>query len=280
MGSVGAFDVDAYFRRIGYAGSAAATLETLAGIHRRHACSIPFENLSPFLRWPVRLDATSLFQKMVRDGRGGYCFEQNLLFSHCLTTLGFHVTWLAARVMWNNPEGVLGARSHMLLLIDVDGRPHVADVGFGGLTLTGPLRLEPYLEQPTPHETFRLVSSGSGFIMQAQLGSLWKSLYVFDLHPQTLPDYDVSNWYLSNHPGSYFVTTLVAARPDSDRRYALRNNELAIHRLDGTSARRVLLDVRDLRDAFTDLFRVNVPEGAEVDEAFRRVASLPAQLPV
>ena len=208
-------DVDAYFERIGYSGSGSANLDTLAAIHLRHAQTIPFENLNPLLRWPVRLDAHSLQQKLVRDSRGGYCFEQNLLLSHILNQLGFHVRGLAARVLWNVPEGTVTPRGHMLLLIDLAGRPYIADVGFGGLTLTAPLGLVLDIEQSTPHEPFRLIRSGDGFVMQAKTASTWRSLYQFDLQPQFLPDYEVTNWYLSNHPSSHFVTGLIAARADS-----------------------------------------------------------------
>lgn len=81
-------DLDLYFRRIDYTGERKPTLETLRAILIRHTESIAFENLNPLLRWPVPLDAASLEQKRVRDHRGGYCFEQNLLPSHVLQALG------------------------------------------------------------------------------------------------------------------------------------------------------------------------------------------------
>ena len=83
--------------RVGYSGERTPTLKTLQAIHIHHAESIPFENLNPFLGLPVNLDLESLQQKLVRSGRGGYCYEQNLLLSHVLNTLGFKVTGLAAR---------------------------------------------------------------------------------------------------------------------------------------------------------------------------------------
>jgi N-hydroxyarylamine O-acetyltransferase len=54
------FSLDGYFQRIGYSGDVAPSLETLRSIHLHHAQSIPFENLSPFLRIPVVLDIDSL----------------------------------------------------------------------------------------------------------------------------------------------------------------------------------------------------------------------------
>lgn len=274
------FDLDAYLERICYAGPRAATLETLAAIHLRHAQAIPFENLNPFLRWPVRLDAASLQQKLVRDGRGGYCFEHNLLLSHALQRLGFRVRWLAARVLLNVPEGTVTPRSHMVLLIDLDGRPVVADVGFGGLTLTGPLRLEAEIEQATPHEPFRLMPSGDGFVMQAKAGGTWRSLYRFDLQEQVLSDYEVTNWYLSNHPSSHFVTGLIAARADHGRRYALRGNQLAVHHLDAGTDHRTLTSAEELRSALEEAFHITLPDSPEVQAALQRVAGQSAAMGV
>jgi N-hydroxyarylamine O-acetyltransferase len=145
--STSAIDLAAYFERIGYSGPSEPTLVLLRELHLRHTEHIAFENLDPLLGWPVRLDPASLEQKMVREKRGGYCFEQNGLFLHVLRELGFRVTGLAARVLWNQPETAETARSHMLLRIDLDEQSYIADVGFGVLTLTEPLLLEPRLEQ-------------------------------------------------------------------------------------------------------------------------------------
>ncbi len=264
-------DLDAYFQRIGYSGEGTPTLETLQAIHYRHALTIAFENLNPFLRWPVPLDAQSLQQKLVRDRRGGYCFEQNLLFSHALKAIGFRVMGLAARVVNNVPEGTILPRTHMLLRIDLGATPYVADVGFGGMTLTGPLRLESGIEQPTPHEPFQLTSAGKDFLMQAKIAGNWRTLYRFTLEEQSLPDYEVTNWYVSTHPKSRFVTSLIAARPDRDRRYALFNNELATHHLEGPSERRVLTSVTELRDTLEGLLQIALPNTPELDTALERL---------
>jgi N-hydroxyarylamine O-acetyltransferase len=264
-------DLDAYFRRIGHTGERAPKLETLRAIHLRHAEAIAFENLNPLLGWPVRLDTAALQQKLVRDGRGGYCFEQNLLLSRVLEALGFEVSGLAARVLWNAPEGAVTPRSHMLLRVDLGEQPYLVDAGFGVLTPTGPLRLEPDTEQVTPHEPYRLMGSGGDFVMQAKLGGEWKALYRFDLQQQFLPDYELTNWYLANHPDSHFVTGLIAARPAPDRRYALRNNELAVHYLGGRTERWVLTSATQLRAALECAFRLSLPRAPELDATLERL---------
>ncbi|HEX5691533.1 MAG TPA: arylamine N-acetyltransferase [Roseiflexaceae bacterium] len=270
-GTADQLDLPAYFERIGYDGERTPTLPTLQAIHLRHATAIPFENLTPLLRQPVQLDLGALQEKLVQNGRGGYCFEHNLLLLAVLRALGFQATGLAARVRWNVPDAVVTPRSHMLLRVELDEQTYLADVGFGGLTLTAPLALLADRVQPTTHEPFRLLADGDGYLMQAQLGEDWRTLYRFDLQQQFLPDYQVTNWYLSNHPNSHFVTALMAARPDHDRRYALRNNQLSIHHLQGETERRVLTTVAEFRRVLEECFQISLPVTDELDPALQRL---------
>lgn len=267
-------DLDAYLARISYTGERTPTLTTLRSVHARHAEAIAFENLDPLLGLPVLLDGPSLQRKLVLEGRGGYCFEHNLLFKDALSALGFQVIGLAARVLWNLPEGAVPARGHMLLLVDIDGVPHIADVGFGGLTLTGPLRLEPDTEQATPHEPFRLTRLGDEFRVQANVRDVWRTLYQFELQEQLLPDYEVNNWYLSNHPASPFVISLMAARPEADRRYALRNNELSVHHRDGKTERRTLATAAELRAALENLFLLTLPLTSDLEATLTKLTTI------
>ena len=266
-----AFDLEAYFERLGCGSPIAPSFETLQTLALAHPAAIPFENLDPLLGRPVLLDIASLQRKLLDGRRGGWCFEHNVLLGTALAAIGFKVTGLAARVMWNLPAGVTPARSHMVLRIDLDGQPFIVDAGFGGLTLTAPLRLQADLEQETPHEWFRLVETGDVFIVEARVRDGWRALYRFDLQPQALADYEVSNWYLCTSPRSHFLTTLVAARVQPDRRYALRNTEFAVHHADGYTDRRVLLTAHDLRVTLEETFAIDVPGGPETDAVFERI---------
>lgn len=267
------FNLDAYLERIGYAGPTTPTLATLEAIAARHPAAIPFENLDPYLRRPVALDIASLQRKMVDGGRGGWCFEHNILLGTALTALGFRPRGLGARVLWNAAPGTLGPRSHMVLLLELQQQTLIVDAGFGGLTLTAPLRIEAGIEQETPHERFRLREDESDFILEAELREQWKPLYRFDLHPQRLADYEVSNWYLCNYPQSHFLHGLIAARTEPGRRYALRSHEFSTHHTAGPSERRMLSSGRELRTVLEETFRIAVPAGADVDAVLDLLAA-------
>ena len=265
-----AIDIEAYFARIGHAGPRAPTLDTLRELHLRHVQAIPFENLDPLLGRPVRLDLHALAQKLVRDGRGGYCFEHNLLFGHVLRTLGFRVTGLAARVLWNAAADAITARSHMLLRIDVEDTIWLADVGFGGQTLSGPVRLLAEGPQPTPHEPFSIVHADGYYRMESTFEGVLKALYRFDLQEQHSIDYEAPNYYLSTHLKSIFRTTLRAARPAPGRRHALLNNQLAIHHLNGPTEKRTLASVAGIRAVLERDFLLRLPDAPELEAALAR----------
>ena len=271
------FELDAYLARIGYAGPRTATLDTLEAVHALHPAAIPFENLNPLLGWPVSLDVGSLQAKLVAEGRGGWCFEHNTLFRHALETLGFSVTSLAARVLWNAvPGNPIGPRSHMLLLVDLSGLLYIADVGFGGNVLTAPLRLEPHIAQATPHEPHRLMPLENGFVLEASLSGEWKPFYRFTMEPQFPADYEVSNWYLCHHPSSFFRQVLMGARATADGRYALRNNTLAIHRNNKTE-KRTLADARALLSALENDFALQLPDSSELAAMLERISQTPPE---
>ena len=262
----------AYLQRIGWTGPVAPDRPALQALVAHHAAAIPFENLDPLLGIPVALDLASIEAKLVHAGRGGYCFEQNTLFAEALGQIGFDVTPLAARVLWGLPDDAITARSHMLLKVELAEGPVIADVGFGGQTPTGTLRLEADVEQPTPHEPYRFVAIDDGWRLQSRLGSEWTSLYRFDLQRQHPVDYLAPNHYLSTHPNSHFVNHLIAARAAADRRYALFDRDFAMHHLNGQTERRVLRDADEIREVLQQVFRIALPDHPALDD---RLAALP-----
>ncbi len=262
-------NLDGYFARIGYRGPRTPTLATLQAIVQHHTQAIPFENLNPFLRLPVKLDLETLQQKLVYNRRGGFCFEQNGLLRQVLLALGFQSKPLGARVVWNRPPGDLPPRSHMVQLVMIEGQPYMADVGFGGMTPTAPLRLEPDRVQETPHEPFRFVKEGDDFVLEALIKETWRALYRFDLVAQQPADYEVSNFWVCHHPDSHFISGLSAARVEPGRRYALRDNGLTIHHTDGISEERVLTSVDALLEVLDSTFAITVPPEVDVAAALQ-----------
>jgi len=264
-------DVSAYFDRIGYAGPREPSLAALRGIVAGHATSIPFENIDVLLGRGARLDAAALADKLVTRRRGGYCFEHNTLLLNALTAVGFAVEGLAARVVWGRPEGDPGPRTHMLLRVTLPEGVYLADVGFGGLTLTAPIRFTPDIEQQTPHEPHRLMPRGDALELQARLDDEWVPLYRAGPEAQLPVDYEVGNWFTATFPGGLFTSNLLCARPDTDCRYALLNDRFTIRRRGEPAERRVLQSAAELGEVLAGDFHVPTPP-EDVERAWVKIA--------
>ena len=205
------FDVDAYVQRIGLRGRPG-----LRELHRAHATSIPFENLSPHEGGRVSLDPAELARKLVDERRGGYCFEQNMLLACALRELGAEVDLLLARVRLGAPPGVVRPRGHLLLRVrDGHGTWH-ADVGFGLGTLLEPIPFGPGEEHEQAGWRFRVVQDGPGLVLQGVIDGQWTDLYGFPAESVPQVDVEAMNWWTSTHPGSPFVTGLIVAAQSPD----------------------------------------------------------------
>jgi arylamine N-acetyltransferase len=257
-------DLSGYFARIGYTGPTDPTLPTLTALVAAHGNTIPFENLNPLMGIPVGdLRARTLFDKMVHRRRGGYCYEQNGLLGYVLAELGFDVDALAGRVVWMSPDGLDGPLrplTHQVLAVripGVDGR-YLVDVGFGGQTLTSPIRLVTDQVQQTRHEPYRLRDFRGGYVLETLIGDEWRPLYTFTDEPRPRIDLETGSWFVSTHPDSIFVVGLSAALVTDDARWNLRGRNLAVHHSDGHSGQIRLDDAAQVLDELTNRFGIDL----------------------
>lgn len=257
-------DPHAYFARIGYAGETQPNLAVLRALVTHHTAAIAFENVETVARRPPLLDLNSLQRKMIQQARGGYCFEHGTLFLGVLRAMGFQVTGLAARVRRGMPPGMVGPRTHMLLLVDLPDGRHIADVGFGGLTPTAPLAFRMDEEQATPNETYRLVAHNAEFMLQAAIAGAWEDVYLFSLQPQLPIDYEMGNWFTATRPNSMFQDNLLVTRPAPGERRTLFNRHFSRRRQAAPVERRVLRAREDYRQILRDEFGLAVAE-ADLD---------------
>ena len=260
-------DLDGYLARIGFDGKRAPTLETLSRIVLKHQMAIPFENLNSFASLPVVIDPVTIENRILYEGRGGYCHEQNQYLRLALMALGFEVKLRMARVRWMQPPEVTPPRAHMSMIVKAEGVWYLSDVAFGAMTPTAPLRLDTAEPQPTPHQTYRIRPQGDSLHLEVRLGEDWRPVYSIDevdFHPV---DFEAANWFVSTNPGSDFVRSLILARPTADRRQILYNTTFSIRDPDGSVRRRTLADIGELRATITDLFGIRLPDSGVVDRA-------------
>lgn len=205
------FSLDPYLERLNFSGTVQPTEDCLKALHRAQAYTIPFENFDILLGRGVTLDPATLCDKLVQHKRGGYCFELNGLFLMALRTIGYDGRALLARVHLVDPPT---GRGHQLILVTIQGREWIADVGFGGPGLRAPIPFE--LNHPTTQDgqTFQLVEAGPyGIMLQTLKEAQWQDLYSFDVGYVFPGDIAYGNHFTSTHPSSFFTFCSCSCAP-------------------------------------------------------------------
>lgn len=197
-----------YLKRIHYTGDTKPDLATLTAIHRAHLLAIPYENLDIHRDCPVTTNIEQIYEKIVNQHRGGWCFEMNGLLAWALREVGFDVRLMSSFVGREKADPLpSGAGDHLILRVALD-RPYLADVGFGNgifepiLLSEGTYQqgfLTYQLAQENDHWWFtNHIYGGPGFD--------------FDLEAHQLSDFTGQSTRLQTSPESGFVKTTVCMR--------------------------------------------------------------------
>ena len=241
-------DVREYLARIRYDGPLEPCAETLAGLHRAHMLAVPFENLDLHLGRRNVIDAERNYEKIVRDRRGGWCFELNGTFARLLERLGFAVTRYSAAVVLSEPGTPDFA--HLTRRVDLD-RPWLADVGFGD-SFTEPLALDEPGDQRRSDHAYRLDRT-DGKVLLRQDG---RPQYVFALAPREMHEFQGMCKALQTPPG-HFTDAPVCSRLTEDGRISLAGMRL-ITTTGPDRDERDLADDAERRAVLRDLFGIDL----------------------
>ncbi len=237
-----AFDLDCYFQRIDYRGTARPTLSVLRDLIRHHMAQIPFEGIDVLMNRGIRIDAAGIVQKLVAEKRGGYCFEQTGLMRLALEQIGFPVQQHLARVwLRRNPASdTPGAATHTSLKVEADGRLWLVDVGFGSFMPVEPIAWQTDTPTVTGWGSYRLVKTGNGLLLSSQHEGEWRPLYeILDFNWQPI-DFVIANHYVATHPDSHFRHDLNLARTTAGERRTIAGNVFRRTTPDGTSTTEIL----------------------------------------
>jgi N-hydroxyarylamine O-acetyltransferase len=251
-------DLDRYLGRIAYGGSTTPTYETLAGLVAAHTGRVPFENLDVLLGRPIRLDLAAVQDKVVRQGRGGYCFEQATLFAAALEALGFALERHTARVVMFTPRDA-SPRTHMFLVVPLPEGTFVVDPGFGSLVPRVPVPLAPNVEARFGRDVHWFEREDRHWTLRMRSGGKDADCWTTTLDADCAIDFEVANHYTSTHPSSGFVNRLTLRAFTPVGRVTVANRDATIVRGDQTTTFE-LADRRALRELLTAHFGFDLPE--------------------
>lgn len=254
-----AVDLSAYLERIGYAGEVRRDLATLRALHRAHLLTVPYENLDVQLGQPLTTDPAAAFDKIVRRGRGGWCYEMNGAFGLALEAAGFEVTRLAGAVM-REVLGPANLASHLVLKVDIDGETWLADVGYGD----GPIEpiqpvAGPYVQRGFEFDRERLED---GWLRMRNHRFAPRS---FDVRLEPAEEAELAGRcvHLQTSPTSIFVQNAIVQRHTPEGLVLLRNRILRRISPEGAQDR-LVESPAEYVTLLREVFGLDLPEAADL----------------
>lgn len=263
----------AYLHRLGLDAPPAPDAEGLGELLAAHRRAIAFENLDIPLGRGIRIDSEAVFDKLVARRRGGYCFEQNRLLADMAGALGFELRTLLARVRLGGLNGPEPSRTHVTLLVELDGAPWLADGGFGGSDVPALPLVDGAIATSADGASHRLRRIGAAGALagewlleragphgatdgRAQPHEDWQPQYSFDLAQVAPDDLEQCNHWTATRPGTRFTTLHIASIVLPDGFAALTERSLTVH-AGGTKSARDITDPADYAATLRDLFRID-----------------------
>ena len=251
-------ELDAYLARIGYSGDRALTKETLDTLVYLHQCHVPFEDLDVFDQLaPIRLDAASLFDKVVTRHRGGFCFELNGSFQLLLRSFGFDAYSCVGRVAANRTE--LGDLYHRVTVVRLDGKRYVCDVAMSGAMPPFAVELSP-VRQSAHGETCWAEPIQEGWWLLRRLNEEGEpaGLSIFAPIAMLAKDFEPLCRSLLANADSSFRNHRVVNLRTADGYHSLRDDVLSIR--SGAEKREIHVSPQTLPHVLSEYFDLNYEE--------------------
>lgn len=201
--------------------------EFLCRLQFAHVTHIPYENLDILDGIPLKLDAESVFDKVINSRRGGYCFELNGLLSSLLRELGFCVRDFLGRFLKNEPS--LPVRRHRVIAVDLGGETYICDVGMGQTAPKHPLRLAAGVEQRQFGESYKFEYDDiHGWTLYEFSHGEWRKFCSFTEEKQFEVDFILPSFYCEKHPDSPFTRGVMVAIKTENGRKAINDRDFKI----------------------------------------------------
>lgn len=250
-----------YFRRLGLdldVDNLTLDIKLLNQIQYAHVANIAYENLDILKNVPLNLDNEKLFEKMIINKRGGYCFEINSLYNWLLQEIGFKTTNYMARYLRGEKD--VPKRRHRVIIVEsdlIDGRI-MCDAGIGDRAPRYPLKLEEDLIQEQFNETYKFVKDDFyGWLLTDYHKGNWGAFFAFTEEVQLDIDYVMPSFYCEKHPDSPFNKTNIIAIKTSDGRKTISDMTFRIFSSDNVEERSII-DETMLKQILSEHFKINI----------------------
>ena len=248
--------VQLYFKRIGLdldINHLTLDRELLNQIQYAHVTNIPYENLDILDGIPLNLDNNALFEKIIVNQRGGYCFEINSLYNWLLQEIGFKTTSYMARYLRGETD--IPMRRHRIIVVELGYKRIMCDAGIGDRAPRYPLLLGKEMTQIQFGECYKFTKDDFyGWVLNDFYKGEWKPFFAFTEEVQLDKDYVMPSFYCEKHPDSPFNTKNIIAIKTANGRKSITDMTFRIS--DGDEVTEV--EITDLPQILAEHFNIKI----------------------
>lgn len=224
-------DIDHYLKRLQIDIAGKPDYFFLEKLVHQHLINIPFENLSVRKGRTIFLEEDFLYQKIITQGRGGFCYELNGLFGWLLKKLGYHISLVSAEVYVPSESKYSSSFDHLSLLVHLD-ETYIVDVGFGE-AFRKPILLNRGTVKDVSgiYQVFTPGPNQKHHVIKKQENNAWQPIYRLETIPRKLVEFSDMCHYNSNSPDSQFTQNTICTLANKNGRVTLTEDSLIITRL-------------------------------------------------
>lgn len=199
-------DVQKYLERIGTTHGSCSE-DALDSLILSHQKAVPFENLDQYYNKTSSCSIEDLYNKIVLRKRGGYCFEQNALFTSFLEALGYKAYSSDAKVIRGKDLSSPILILHRVNLVEFEDGLYFCDVGYGGPMPSFSVKVEDGSRKTKNGETFFIrKADGDWWILgRSTSEGVDEDVLMFRTKKVENCDFFVLNHYASTSPLSVFT---------------------------------------------------------------------------
>lgn len=251
------FNKEKYLSRIKYLGNLEPNLNTLRKLQKTHLLNVPFENLDIHNNVPIVLSVDKIFDKIVNQNRGGFCYELNGLFYELLIVLGYNAIRVSARVYDQN-KGYGKEFDHYAIIVTIDNTKYLTDVGFGEFTFE-PLKLQLGIIQNDERGNYLIDNYENGYLRVNKIENGKQAPeYIFKKIERELVEFGEMCSYHQTSPNSHFTSKRLITLPTENGRITITGNTLKIKELESTTEI-VLENENEFEKELWDKFKIKKP---------------------
>jgi len=245
-------NIESYLKYLDVEPSEKLTYLYLAKLQMQHMLKIPFENLDIHLNIPIVLNEEYLFNKIINNKRGGFCYELNFLFYNLLKKLGFNVHLLSCSFFHSNINQFAPEFDHLALLVILD-QSFLVDVGFGD-SFRVPIPI-PNGQIKDISGKYRVFNNNNEYFLQRLDEENWLTQYKFTLTPRKIEEFAEMCLYHQTSPDTIFTQKKLCTIATPFGRVTLTDDNLTIT-FNRLKEKQIIVDSKDFNNKLASHFGI------------------------